>query len=209
MTCPLCQKRPAKRHCPAKGRGICSVCCATKRLVEIACPSDCPHLATARAHPNALLRRQQEMDVAALMPTIEHLTERQYQLFFLFQSVIARTEPAGLARLVDADVAEASRTVAAGLETADRGVIYEEQAQGANARQLADGVRALLAEARGEGAKIFDREAAIALRAIEAGATAVSAHLQSGDTGYLDLMARLMQVNRAANARSASPIIAP
>jgi hypothetical protein len=36
------------------------------------------------------------------------LTERQHQLFFLFQSLIARHTPEGFSRLVDDDVAEAA-----------------------------------------------------------------------------------------------------
>jgi hypothetical protein len=36
------------------------------------------------------VKRQQERDVAILLPTIRELTERQYQLFFLFQTTIAR-----------------------------------------------------------------------------------------------------------------------
>jgi len=95
MACPLCHQRKARRHCPALAQTICSVCCGTKRLVEIACPADCVHLAAAREHPAAVVRRQQERDVAALMPTIRTLTERQHQLFFLFHSLIARHQPEG------------------------------------------------------------------------------------------------------------------
>ena len=85
---------------------ICTVCCATKRLVEINCPTDCPHLAAAREHPAAVVKRQQERDVAMLLPTVRELTERQHQLFFLFQTAIARHTPEGFARLNDDDVAE-------------------------------------------------------------------------------------------------------
>ena len=46
MRCPICQTRPAKRQCPARGDMICAVCCGTKRLVEIRCPSDCGYLAS-------------------------------------------------------------------------------------------------------------------------------------------------------------------
>ena len=90
VACPVCNSRKARRACPALGQTICPVCCATKRLVEINCPSDCPHLTAAREHPAAVVKRQQERDVAVLMPTIRELTERQYQLFFLFQTAIAR-----------------------------------------------------------------------------------------------------------------------
>ena len=36
--CPSCRERSPKRSCPALGAMICTVCCATKRQVEIQCP---------------------------------------------------------------------------------------------------------------------------------------------------------------------------
>ena len=48
--CPICERRPAKRFCPAKGEKICPVCCGTEREVTIDCPSDCPHLVSARRY---------------------------------------------------------------------------------------------------------------------------------------------------------------
>ncbi len=53
MTCPLCSQRKARRACPALGHQICAVCCGTKRLTQIPCPSDCVYLASAREHPPA------------------------------------------------------------------------------------------------------------------------------------------------------------
>jgi len=196
MACPLCQKRKEKRNCPALGRMICPVCCGTKRLVEISCPAECPHLATSREHPAAVVRRQQEVDVAALLPSMSGLTERQHQLFFLFQSVIARSQPDGLARLTDEDVAEAASACAATIETAAKGVLYEHSPATLPAQKLAGEFRTLLAQAREHGATVYDREAAIALRAIERGARSLT---RPGEpTAYLAIMGRLLQVNKAA-----------
>ena len=39
------------------------MCCGTKRLAEIRCPSDCTYLVSAREHPAAVVRRQQETGV--------------------------------------------------------------------------------------------------------------------------------------------------
>lgn len=197
MLCPQCGQRKARRECPALGRTICSVCCGTKRLVEIQCPSDCGYLAAAREHPAAVVRRQQEHDLARLVPTIQHLTERQYQLFFLFQTMIARHKPQGLTRLVDGDVAEAAAAFASTLETAARGVIYEHAAQSRPAQSLTTAMKTLLAQIRDQGAKVYDREAAIVLRAIEHGARSVRTPAE-GDTAYLELMARLLQVTASA-----------
>ena len=169
MLCPSCGQRKARRACPALGATICPVCCGTKRRVEIKCPSDCGYLALAREHPAAVVKRRQERDVAQLLPTIRHLTERQYQLFFLVHTLIARHTPQGLTRLVDADVADAAASVAATLETAARGVIYEHSPQGPTAQALATELKTMLTRMREQGATVFDREAAIVLRAIEQG----------------------------------------
>src|SRR5262249_45724774 len=40
----LCRSRKGKRACPALRQTICPVCCGRKRIVEIACPSDCVYL---------------------------------------------------------------------------------------------------------------------------------------------------------------------
>jgi hypothetical protein len=50
MSCHICEKRPPKRFCPAKGEKICSVCCGREREVTIDCTPDCPHLITAHRY---------------------------------------------------------------------------------------------------------------------------------------------------------------
>lgn len=177
------------------------MCCGTKRLVEIRCPSDCSYLAVAREHPAAVVRRQQERDVARLLPTIQHLTERQYQLFFLFQTAIARHRPEGFARLADADVADACAAMASTLETAARGVIYEHTASSPVAQALAVAITAVLAQIREKGARVSDAEAAVVIRAIEQGARTLRTRDES-DTVYLEVTGRLL---RGAGAAEPAP----
>jgi len=66
MSCPLCRDRRGRRACPALGESICSICCGTKRLVEVPCPSDCGYLASAREHPPAVVVRQRQKDLGLL-----------------------------------------------------------------------------------------------------------------------------------------------
>jgi hypothetical protein len=181
---------------------ICPVCCGTKRLTEIQCPDDCVYLTSAREHPAAVVKRQQEHDVAILLPTLQGLTERQHQLFFLFQSLIARHTPEGFSRLLDEDVAEAAAAVAATLETAARGVIYDHTAQSRPAQRLASEMKAMLADMEKQGVRVYDREVAIVLRAIETGARETR-KIEPGDASYLTLMARLLQRNRTGAQPSA------
>lgn len=151
-----------------------------------------------------MVRRQQERDVARLLPTIQHLTERQYQLFFLFHTAIAQHRPEGLTRLVDADVADAAAAVASTLETAARGVIYEHAASSPPAQTLAAALKAVLAQIREQGARVFDAEAAIVFRAIEQGARTLRQPEES-DTAYLELTARLLRGAGAAEPARSEP----
>ena len=50
MSCAICEKRPPKRFCPAKGEKICAICCGREREVTIDCPSDCSHLVAAHRY---------------------------------------------------------------------------------------------------------------------------------------------------------------
>jgi len=193
MTCPSCGRRKGRRDCPALQASICTICCGTKRLVEINCPESCVHLTTAREHPAAVVKKQQERDVAVLLPTINHLTERQHQLFFLIHAVIARHKPEGFSRLLDEDVAQAAGAVAATVETAGKGVLYEHTPASRVAQRLAKEITAMLAEVRSHGTKIYDGEVAIALRAIERGAREAHKH-PAEDTAYLSLVGRLLHV---------------
>jgi hypothetical protein len=144
------------------------------------------------------VRRQQERDLGVLLPTIRNLTERQYQLLFLFHSVIRRYKPEGFARLVDDDVADAAASLAATLETSARGLIYEHTAQTLPGQRLATELKGVLADIRSRGTTVYDHEAAVALRAVEEGARETRKKL-GGDTPYLEIMGRLLQRQQTAS----------
>lgn len=50
MPCPICQKRPPKRFCPALGEKICPICCGKEREVTLDCPLDCSYLISAHRY---------------------------------------------------------------------------------------------------------------------------------------------------------------
>ena len=192
------------------------MCCATKRLVEIDCPDDCAHLTAAREHPAAQVKRQQERDVAVLFPSIHRLTERQYQLFFLFHTAIARHTPEGFSRIIDDDVAQAAGAVGSTLETASRGVIYEHAPSSMPATRLATELTTLLGRIREQGGTVSDAEAAIVFACRSSKGLGKSGRRHDGsETAYLALIARLLQVRRSQGtgpkepAQSSSPLILP
>jgi hypothetical protein len=209
VTCALCSKRPAKRACPALGREICPTCCATKRLTEIRCPSDCVYLGGAQRHPAAVVRKQQEHDLTILIGALgRRPSEMQLQLFFLMASVITRYRPEGLLSLADGDVADAAAAMAGTLEAAGRGVIAELAAGNPLSEGLRRRIDDFLAEIGKKGGPGFGRQAAEVLRGIERGARHDAPGLGNEPNAYLALLARIIPPPpEEAPARPASPII--
>jgi hypothetical protein len=190
MVCPLCHQRKAKRACPALGRQICAVCCGTKRLVEIACPADCVYLTSARIHPPAVVQKQQEHDRAALLPLMQGLSERQARLFLMLAAVISRHQGDPLQKLVDSDIAAAAEALAATLETAVRGIVYEHQPPSLPAARLMAELKALVAEISKSGGSALERDLAIGLRRIEQAARQSDGKAQSTD--FQELLGRVL-----------------
>jgi hypothetical protein len=195
MTCPLCATRPGKRQCPALDKTICPVCCGTKRMVEIRCVDDCVYLASARRHPPAVVQRQREMDVALLMPAMGGFTDRQSRFFFLFQSLALRHPADALRPLTDADVAEAASAAAATLETASKGLIYEQQPASLNAQELSATFRRTfdeIAAHMGGPRTPLEKDGARALRGIEEAARRVGPLTGDFRAGFLTLIRRML-----------------
>lgn len=207
MLCPLCQKRKARRACPALGQQICSVCCGTKRLTEIHCPADCVYLASAREHPAAVVMRQQQHDLGWLVARVRDLGERQSKLFFLVCSFLARYAQGEGRQTVgayaaarddvsypvnDQDVAEALGALASTLETSVRGVIYEHRPASIPAERLAAAFKPVLTEVGKGGGTRFERDAAVVLRRVESAARDMTRESQSRPRAFLELLDRVV-----------------
>ena len=184
------------------------MCCGTKRLVEIACPSDCSFLRSAHAHPPAVVQRQQERDFGFLLPLLGRLTERQQQIALLLQAAL-RDGGSDPPVRSDADVELAAKATAETFETASRGIVYEHRATSLDAQRLTGRMRALIEEQRKEGVRLPDGDVAAAARCIETAAREARAALAGGDDAYLALVDRLLK--SPAKGRSDDPplIVAP
>jgi hypothetical protein len=219
-TCPLCGSRKAKRDCPALGRRICAVCCATKRLTEIACPDSCAYLTTARAHPAATVQRRQERDLRFFLPLVSDLTEPQVRILMVFRAALLSHAKHAIPAVLDSDVADAAEAVAATLETARKGVIYEHQPTSIPAQRLATTFREALAAVSAErGARVarVEADAAATLRRMERGARTAQEVL-TGDEApiFIGVLRRLMPESgmgdtegRSTDAQPGGPLIVP
>jgi hypothetical protein len=191
MRCPSCRARPAKRSCPALGREICPVCCGTKRGVEIECPADCPYLASARSHPPAAVRRQQDHDLAVLTPALAGLSEARQQLFLFALTLVDRFRGDGLDAARDADAAEAASALAGTYETASRGLIYEQRPDSVPAQRMADGIRGVFEQVGRGRPSGFAADAAAVLRQVEDRIRAVQRATPGNSRAFLGLAERM------------------
>jgi len=202
VLCPLCGKRSARRSCPALGHLICAVCCGTKRLTEIACPSDCGYLATARSHPPAAIVRQQQVVAMRVSHFLRDLNDQQSRLFFTLNSFLAAHPGDGLQSLIDDDVEEAMDALAATYETATRGVIYEHRPASRSAERLVRDMKPVMAEARNAFTSSFEAGAAVVLRRIAESVRELRRAEPQDRRAYLDLARLVVRLTEQA-ARNA------
>jgi hypothetical protein len=192
MPCPLCGKPKARRACPALGHEICAVCCGTKRLVEIDCPSDCAYLASAKAHPPAVVQRRQDQDLRFVAGMLGGgFTDLHYGLFALLQSKISDHERHAIPPLVDRDIADACGALASTLETAARGIIYAHQPASLPAQRLLNDLQALVEDIGRKSSRSIDGDAAFVLRRIETGAGAAASALGGGERAFVEMLRRV------------------
>ena len=204
--CPLCGQRKARRACPALGHQICPVCCGTKRLTEIRCPSDCVYLRSAREHPPSVVVRQQQRDVGWLVRAARDFSERQSQLFLMVLTFLARHQSPELQPLVDADVVEAAGALASTFETAARGLIYEHRAASLPAERLAAAIRPVLLEAGRNGGSAFERDASVVLRRVSETAGELDAAVPGSRRPFLDLLDRTLRKTDAHGEPEQAPV---
>jgi hypothetical protein len=124
LSCPICEKRPPKRSCPAKGEVICAVCCGTEREVTIDCPSNCRYLIASRVHD---LERKGEEKTKVPFPNKRILApfvaQNQPLLLALSYTLCAAARDNPL--VVDTDVLAALQALGETYQTLTGGIYYE------------------------------------------------------------------------------------
>ncbi len=191
MSCPLCRQRRGKRACPARGEAICSQCCGSKRRIEIDCPADCAYLDGAHAGSWEGRAAERDRDARRVGPFLEGLSEAQGRLVLL--SLVGLS--AIRARRLDLDdrlLLEAVRALRRTVETRERGILYEHQADDARAQGLAHELGELFV-ARDEGGTVHSPRDADLARALSRLEQAVEATTREGESAhaFLDTATRL------------------
>jgi hypothetical protein len=163
--CPLCGQRKGKRHCPAKGTLICSVCCGTKRQVEIQCPLDCTYLTGAHAPSWDGRESDRRLDMIRIAPHIERLGQDEAAVFFYLLAGMVRIS----SKHQDADDVRWQQAVTAlrkTLETKESGLVYEHAAEGFRSQELVREMREVLQPPEAKQPVAPDRTLLAALSAL-------------------------------------------
>ena len=124
MKCPSCNQRKGKRPCPALRADICSHCCGSKQIREIACPADCSYLLAGKEYREMrhYSRHLQGPDADLFQ---KGLLELQYPLRALQLALVNMHRI--FRDFVDLTAIEAVGKVLETCETESRGVIYEQR----------------------------------------------------------------------------------
>jgi hypothetical protein len=143
--CTLCNKRKAKRACPALGADICPSCCGEARENTLDCPLECEYLQEARLH-----EKPNRLDPATTPNTDIQLTEKfleeQEPVLILLSLTLRSAMQAE--RAVDADAREAIAGLIQTYRTLESGLIYESRPQNPYAARIQDELKRAIEDVR-------------------------------------------------------------
>ena len=136
MSCPICERRPPKRFCPAKGEKICAICCGEGREVTIACPIDCSYLIAA--HRYEAEHRKPIPEAEFPYGDVQFPADFVYERWPVVAGIGATIHrfQAEHKELHDADVLAALEALAETYRTLGTGIYYERPPEAAVPRAL-------------------------------------------------------------------------
>jgi hypothetical protein len=123
VLCKICQKRRARRFCPAVSGDICTICCGTEREVSLTCPLHCEYLEEAHKREKPVDVPEAQMSNPDIRVTEEFLREHEELLLFSIYSLLQaalRTPGAN-----DSDVLDVLEALIQTHRTLESGLVYE------------------------------------------------------------------------------------
>ncbi|HSU55465.1 MAG TPA: hypothetical protein VLT36_15525, partial [Candidatus Dormibacteraeota bacterium] len=88
VLCKICQKRRARRFCPAVSGDICTICCGTEREVSLTCPLNCEYLEEAHKREKPIDVPHGQLSNSDIRVTEEFLREHEELLLFSIYSLL-------------------------------------------------------------------------------------------------------------------------
>jgi hypothetical protein len=123
VLCKICQKRRARRSCPAVQGAICTLCCGTEREVSLSCPLICEYLREAHQHEKPLIIDENQLSNPDISVDEEFIRDHEELLLFCVYALVqAATHTAGA---IDTDVIAALAALIQTYRTLESGLVYE------------------------------------------------------------------------------------
>jgi hypothetical protein len=141
LSCPICQKRKAKRFCPAKGENICSICCGREREITIDCTSDCTYLIASRQHEHREVDWSKIPFADVKVPA--SFARTHGGLLNLLSFAVSKYAVANRL-LVDSDAQESLRALAETYRTLATGIVFERAPDYAVQRELYESLKSAI-----------------------------------------------------------------
>ncbi|MBI1745650.1 MAG: hypothetical protein HYR55_03580 [Acidobacteria bacterium] len=204
--CVVCNRKKAKRHCPAKFGSICSTCCGAKRIIEIQCPDDCTYLISGRDHraQEVFARQRAKSDSIQLRKDSEIMNKfGDFMCYLQFMLVALRKDNR---RMTDAETLAGVGLLLKTYETENKGILYEYHSPRAEVEAIVLGLHRAIQKYRSEETPIAPRHIVNCLELLNAD---LDFHCQENKstTSYLELITQFFpNVNRQAGG---SRIIIP
>ena len=184
-TCPECNKRAAKRYCPALRTKICAACCAEERMIELACPETCDYLRSARESVREReleLRRREAAASGTIKPEV---TREMLPMLLTIESAIVSaqrgTKGSRLDDLNDQEALAAVETAIKNLQTEESGLIYEHRATTTRIEEVSRLIRSMLDELAARLPAEAHPQHGQVLQALERVRESIQAHIKRGE----------------------------
>lgn len=123
VLCKICEKRRARRFCPAVHGDICTICCGTEREVSLSCPLNCEYLQEAHKREKPIPVPESNISNPDVRVTEEFIRDHEEFLLFSIYSLVEaslRTPGAN-----DADIMASLEAFIQTHRTLESGLVYE------------------------------------------------------------------------------------
>ena len=143
--CKLCEKRRAKRHCPAVEGEICPVCCGTEREVTVDCPLDCEFLHEARVRDRPVPIGEADLPNKDITVTEDFIRKQEHVVMWLGNALFRAMEAR---KSVDGDAREGLESLIKTYRTLESGLIYETRPSNPYAAEIQEALKQAIDELR-------------------------------------------------------------
>jgi hypothetical protein len=122
VSCKICERKRAKRHCPGVGGDICPACCGAERENTVDCPLDCEYLQEARLHDRPAAITADDFPNQDIKLSEDFIRQQEHLVTGLAQSLARVMETR---KAVDSDAREGLDALIRTYRTRESGLIYE------------------------------------------------------------------------------------